>query len=340
MGVQLFFVASAYTLCRSFEKRSNEKFPVTAFFIRRYCRIAPLYYLGIATYYFYYVWKHTADNVGVSFSSDPYHIGNVVANLLFFHGFIPAANNNIVPGGWSIGTEVAFYLIFPIVFKLSRVVGARHPERILALIAGGLAVNILAQSIFLRVTGMNIRDDNFVYYNIVNQFSVFEVGVFAYFAHEEMERKPLFPSRSSSIIGFLSFTLATMTLRHLKNDDYLMVVPLTAAWSFFFLLNILEARRRSINFLVAIGRVSYSMYIFHFLIVWGLLGLIFEKIGNNVPSQVLLLSGYLLAVLMSFGVALISERFVEQPGILFGRWIIDHLRIKFAEERLAVNGEL
>lgn len=51
-GVQLFYLASAFTLFLSFKNRSRKEiFPIRNFFIRRFFRIAPMYYMGI----FYYI---------------------------------------------------------------------------------------------------------------------------------------------------------------------------------------------------------------------------------------------------------------------------------------------
>src|SRR4051812_26086677 len=47
MGVQLFFVASAYTLCLSASRRAE---PTKNFYLRRFFRIAPLYYFAIVLY--------------------------------------------------------------------------------------------------------------------------------------------------------------------------------------------------------------------------------------------------------------------------------------------------
>lgn len=47
-GVQLFFVASAFTLFLSLARRSETV--KSNFYIRRFFRIAPMYYLGIAYY--------------------------------------------------------------------------------------------------------------------------------------------------------------------------------------------------------------------------------------------------------------------------------------------------
>src|SRR5437870_5372237 len=47
MGVQLFFLVSAYTLARSLTLRSDESSGLARYFIRRWFRIAPLYLCAI-----------------------------------------------------------------------------------------------------------------------------------------------------------------------------------------------------------------------------------------------------------------------------------------------------
>ncbi|MBW4476371.1 MAG: acyltransferase family protein [Tolypothrix brevis GSE-NOS-MK-07-07A] len=47
-GVQLFYILSALTLFLSFEERyKKDKYPLISFFIRRFFRIAPLFYVVI-----------------------------------------------------------------------------------------------------------------------------------------------------------------------------------------------------------------------------------------------------------------------------------------------------
>jgi len=115
LGVQLFFVASAYTLCLACDRRRNEKLPVVSFFVRRYFRIAPLYYVGIILYFAMHALKVVWEKKE-SFRFFPYNFENVLANIFFYHGFYLSGNNSVVPGGWSIGTEMAFYLFFPLIF--------------------------------------------------------------------------------------------------------------------------------------------------------------------------------------------------------------------------------
>ena len=100
-GVQLFFIASAFTLFRSYKNRSViEHHTIANFFIRRFFRIAPMYYIGI----FYYLFQRKLEqNFGVPVNSTNLC---VASNFLFLHGVSPNWINSLVPGGWSITVEV------------------------------------------------------------------------------------------------------------------------------------------------------------------------------------------------------------------------------------------
>lgn len=104
-GVQLFFIASAFTLMASVQGKPHSAGFWKSFFTRRLFRIAPMYWIGALVYpvFFSILWKQPIDWT------------SVVANLAFVHGLVPAANNSVVPGGWSIGTEMLFYALFPLV---------------------------------------------------------------------------------------------------------------------------------------------------------------------------------------------------------------------------------
>ena len=54
-GVQLFFVASAMTLCMSLENNYGKSRWLMKYIVRRYFRIAPMYYLGRVLYFC--VWR-------------------------------------------------------------------------------------------------------------------------------------------------------------------------------------------------------------------------------------------------------------------------------------------
>ena len=105
-GVQLFFMASALTIFLSFNRRNQyERYVNRNFFVRRLFRIAPMYYLGIA----YYFWQNGhIENIGIQ------TIGKVLSQLLFVHGASPYWIDGLVPGGWSITVEMTFYVLVPV----------------------------------------------------------------------------------------------------------------------------------------------------------------------------------------------------------------------------------
>ena len=113
-GVQLFFMASAFTLFLSYQNRLNsENNPTRNFFIRRFFRIAPMYYLGIL----FYLWQNDESQkiwLGNQTSITPL---NIVSNFSFTHGFNPYYITSLVPGGWTIGVEMCFYAILPFLFS-------------------------------------------------------------------------------------------------------------------------------------------------------------------------------------------------------------------------------
>ena len=108
-GVQLFFIVSAFTIFLSQKKRNSfEERPYRNFFVRRFFRIAPMYYLAIGYFIIQNFHKALLDK-----NWDWGLVSNVFANLTFLHGFSPYWINSLVPGGWSIAVEMTFYLIVP-----------------------------------------------------------------------------------------------------------------------------------------------------------------------------------------------------------------------------------
>ena len=116
-GVQLFYMLSAFTLFLTYTYHNRqEQYPKRNFFLRRFFRIAPLYFLAII----YYLWQDgfgprpwLGDAPGVSKL-------NILSNFLMLHSFSPYWINSVVPGGWSVGIEFLFYSIFPFIFSRIR----------------------------------------------------------------------------------------------------------------------------------------------------------------------------------------------------------------------------
>jgi peptidoglycan/LPS O-acetylase OafA/YrhL len=107
-GVQLFFLVSALTLFFSLSKREHkEKHLNINFFIRRFFRIAPMYYISLLIYLGLY-WLEGTSHISKA---------NILSHFLFLNGFNPYHINSILSVEWSVAVEMTFYVLVPILFK-------------------------------------------------------------------------------------------------------------------------------------------------------------------------------------------------------------------------------
>ncbi|MBS1229938.1 MAG: acyltransferase, partial [Proteobacteria bacterium] len=173
-GVQLFFIASALTLLMSWG-RSRDPLGVRSvrFFVRRFFRIAPLYFLAIP---FYWVVKH---QVAADFSLE-----TLLATLFFYNAWSPYLIPTVpgwiaVPGGWSIGVEFCFYFIFPLLAA-----SVDSLRRALVFFVVALAIMIAASSFGAALypeIGSEARG-TFLYFWPPNQLAIFALGFVLYHA--------------------------------------------------------------------------------------------------------------------------------------------------------------
>ncbi len=320
MGVQLFFVVSAFTLCLSMSNRSGERRKYVNFFIRRFFRIAPLYYFGIA----YYALLSVVNNylkTGEMQVAEQYTALNIGANVLFLHGFYPPANTNIVLGGWSIGTEVAFYVLFPLLFAMA--LRLKKLAAIWLLLTAGLLVTgdfYLVRALEL-LSGMQVGNNGFVYYNLANQILVFVIGIGLYF----LEQRQLMVKWSWRLDALAFVFLTSMAMGVWKMDlrYAFFAIPIISSISFVFLYNVMRKNAHlNSRFIRKVGQLSFSMYVFHFIFAYQLSGVISRLLTPYLPADVLLLICYTAATAMTMLVAMVTEQWIEKPGIGLGRAII------------------
>ena len=103
------------------------------------------------------------------------------------------------------------------------------------------------------------------------------------------------------------------------------LIPIISGISFTFLTKSFEiAPFLNLNLLRKIGKVSYSMYILHFLFAQRIAQFLNDKLNieNIFGGNATLIIFFLASVYFTFCIAKISERFVENRFIMFGKNII------------------
>lgn len=321
MGVQLFFILSAYTLCLSVRNRQSEQHPVRAFYIRRFFRIAPMYYLGILIYGSY-AFLEDQFSGGQRFASI-YTIPKVMSNVFFVHGFYAPGNNRVVPGGWSIGTEMAFYVLFPLLFYWA---GKLAKNKTLLLLAPFVCFGISWLGITVISDAGYFKGTRFLYFNLLNQLPSFILGMAYYFLLHER--------RHTSLLGghfLLLFFLAAGSCVALREwGAGVTGYPFLASLSFLLLV---EAFRRRSQFnlpvLRRIGQLSYSMYVIHFLFAWYLSAFVANQyLVKWILPEIAVVLCFLVSTALTMMIAMLTEKTIERKGIAWGKILIARLQPK------------
>ena len=318
-GVQLFFVASAFTLCFSADHRRDETSPVRNFYLRRYFRIAPLYYLAIPLY----AWIFADEPRG-----NLYTAVNVAANLAFLHGLVPAANNTIVPGGWTIGAEMLFYLAFPLLYPvIERAWQRRGSVALLAAVALALALALGWHLGWRMVTGRWIDNSDFGYCAMPAQLGVFVMGI-AYYLHAWKGGNLAPKVWRDGLLAIGLFAIGGWILIA-RIAPLMGLAPSIAGIAAVFAVSALRGLGGEGGWLAAVGKVSYSLYIIHFALVWRAGAWLVQSFAGDPRSEwVLLIPLYCAEVALLYALGRLSWRFIEQPGNALARKIIRGLEVR------------
>lgn len=319
MGVQLFFIASAFTLCYTFENRPNE--PIRNFYIRRYFRIAPLYYLGIILYVSYWSIRGIHGGNGIP---DQYTTTNILANFLLLNGLYPPANNNIVPGGWSIGTEILFYLVFPFIFNLTKYLQKKYKYFYFMFPFVCLLISLTIQYVYYLIFQYHVTYDNFLYFSLLNQFPVFSVGISMYFAYTNGFIQKI-KIKTNIILIMISTSISLYLFYYGLGIFNFALVPFISALSFLFLFILLEnLKNLKENFISKIGVLSYACYIIHFIPAVIITGRISYRYCSIHPILAICIF-YTGSVVCTYIISKYINKFIERRFINLGKILIKKL---------------
>lgn len=317
-GVQLFFVISALTLFLSARKRSGESEPWLNFYVRRVFRIAPMFYAAFAVY--------CLAPVFLKGQALP-PIGTILGTLTFTNGWNPAwllGANDVVPGGWSIGVEMSFYIVFPLVF-----LALKSFRAALAALLAMLVVDLVAWTPLLAHPPI---DDaglwaRFAFVWLPNQLPVFLAGICAYFVlFDRAGRLTAFFHAGSRAINALWFGVAALVLLVVPQwtNDPRAVFAYGGAFALITLCLHRDPYRWLVNLpLRHIGKISFSGYLVHFFMLQ-----VARKVlavvhaGDRLSPDTYFLATVLIALAGTVVLATLTYRFIEVPGQALGKRII------------------
>lgn len=325
MAVPLFFILSAYTLCLSNSKRTDDN--LISFYLRRFFRIAPLFYFIIAVII---LWKIIHDG----------HIAitTILANVFFVFNFTPQVDkfDGIILASWFIGVIMPFYFIFPLLIKISNTITKTAWIFIITLIISflfRLDLHWMIKEGVAQQMNLSLRDiESYALCSVIVNIPYFMMGIGAFHIHRLIQNHT--SQRTTSAILFVLALLALIGFSNMSDQYLLNPVPLKYLMSLFFipLIFSLFINEKSLiinKFTIFFGKISYSSYLIHVLLITKLFDF-YKRIGLFITSDWLaFICCYVLTVFIVILISLVTYNFIELPGVRIGFSLEKRLKSKF-----------
>jgi peptidoglycan/LPS O-acetylase OafA/YrhL len=326
-GIPLFFILSAFTLYSSLDNRAGEKRKFFKFYLRRFFRIAPLFYLLLIIV--------VLDSLIMQKTVPSWQ--DIVVNFTFTNNLVPQYSMSLFSDGWTVGVEMLFYLVLPLVFIKVNSIG-----RSIVLFIGIYWLSKEIRRLLGAIIGENIMmSTNYDFYNFSHWAYIFPLGVICYLIYKLYLPKMRSEYRAPAAFSMLLLSLVilfvfinNLPLTLALSDLYEPLGILTrwqAMSSVAFVLLILSLslnpNRLIVNrFTRFFGTISYSLYLIHPFIVVPLKPVYAYIHGHTIYSTDLsLFLCILLTLLIVTPVSLLTYHLIERPGIRMGKKVIAKL---------------
>ena len=338
LAVDLFMLLSGFLMAHHYVLR-REREPWTArstfttFWLRRFFRIAPLYYLALTAAMLLGSWigdwRDTIALIWPVTSTSPARYDdqgwdNILLHVTFLFGALPHYAFRTPLPDWSIGLEMSFYLAFPFLMLLVMRFGA---------LRAGLLAMTASAALLLALP------DYFASFAMPSflpmKLYLFFIGIWIAMTRLEGDMRPA-----------LVASLAVLGVVVLAETNYLAMTRMAMVVAMFYLMNngtlpgtaalggvTARARlwlsSRSSKFL---GDTSYGVYLLHLLLLIPVAGML-----TRYPAYLVLSSFERLALCLMlvappvYFVAWLLFRTVETGGIQLGKGAIRY----FATRKLA-----
>jgi len=319
-GVQLFFLASALTLMMSWHRvRVHDGVFVRSFFIRRFLRIAPMYYAGAAIY----------------FIAEPpvsgFNLPQMLISFTFLNTWRPewipkTPGWMVVPGGWSIGVEFTFYALFPLLAAL-----VTSLPRALAFFAAAFAFACGANHLGATWLAGYPADavGNFLYSWFPNQVPVFALGFVLYFTIKSYRVPTLGKWPACMLLACVAAALISVAEFPASGHRFLLSTPtppiLLASLGFTIFIFVL-ARQPDLLLTSPLMKkmevLSFSAYVLHFLFIHSFPAWSGGWINTRATGYVAIANLVLLwavVVPTTFAAASLAHAWIERPGMELAR---------------------
>jgi len=341
LGVDLFILLSGFLMVFQYQLRAgsedwNAPGTWTAFWTRRFFRLAPLFYVTLAVALIagpvIYESRVAIDSfLGQALQPRERYadasLANIAAHLSFVFGVLPGYAFRTPLPDWSLGLEMQFYLAFPFLVLLARRTGW-VPAALIAAGAGAAAAllamaagldypmpSFLPLKLHLFLCGMLIAADPgpgrrvWLHLAAAMLLAAIPIGGDQDALH--------FAVRELLVLGFF----ALVHLRRLGAIDG--VARLLGSRPFYWL-----------------GELSYGTYLIHLLILQPVAAAVIGRFGTGLSAPERFAVTGAIVVPVTYGLAYLAYRLVELPGQRLGKAVIRRATGSAARSRQTAPEEL
>ena len=296
-GILLFFVISGFSLSMTMPRHSASGRLLWSYSISRIFRIAPLFYFILAL--------SVGRDYFLSGVRDP--LGLIGINALFLFNLFPSLEAGIVWASWTIGIEMLYYVLFPIIYSLS--------SRNKVVLLFGSAALCLA-------LGPDGPWPHLSWFSAFGFLPVFLTGELAFTAYSRLQSHA--DSREWGMAAILlsgAILLSTMLIPEAEKSlqlRYLIGLGYALLLAGVILCPGRVLRTKIFGFY---GKISYSTYLSHAPVVYSL-SPVYPKIFSVVPFDIAYFLCLILTIAIVTPISWVLYRYVELPGIRFGSRLI------------------
>lgn len=319
-GVTLFFIVSAFSLYYTMPLRLKEPNPTFSFYLHRFFRIAPLFYFLLAATLVRDAWVFNASHSTF----------DIATSLGFVFNLVPTRQEGIVWASWTIGVEMLFYAVFPLIYARFKSTG-----NAIALVFACLLAWMAIQLALDYAVMPEAWKKSILQWSAFRHFPIFAMGIVIYHAWMSLDAERLeagaYRGAGNALFvgGIFGFTaLLQDWLPNLFGDSYywqglvfgcLFMGLALSPWKVVV--------NRSTRYL---GKISYSIYLNHTTAVFFLVPA-YRWLYANTGSLTL---GFASSLAVTFAVVVpvsaLTYRFVEEPGIALGKKVAARIRNRAA----------
>lgn len=288
------------------------------FYIRRTLRIFPLYYLLIALFSIYVYLVTIHPEVFTYFKSNIIYFLTYTQNWYFIYAGMPPSGH--INHTWSLAIDEQIYLVWPFLIWLCKSI-----RQLILLCSGTLLFSLLYR------IGYNIHIDHVgslhpypYFHNTFCRLDAFCAGSLLYCF---LRFKDKWLTKKTMLIVFFGtgilFTACGLADNSFERAGYFMSnFGCTIAGIHFSTWLYFGAKNKSLflnyifssKWLVYTGKISYSLYVFH----WFLLILLLPKIGHlftAVTGSSSSLAAITICFVLTFLISILSYEYFEKPII-------------------------